>query len=89
MRGSKSSVSKAESYGAIGEFWDTHDSSEYVRDTDSVQFEVDISSELTYYPIDSALARRVDAEARAQGVRAADLIRRWVEEKVGEPAAPH
>jgi hypothetical protein len=50
MKISKSSISKAKSYREIGEFWDTHDLAEYWDQTELAEFEVDIQSEVTYYP---------------------------------------
>jgi len=44
----KSSISKAKSYKEIGEFWDTHDLTEYWDQTKKTSFEVDIESEVTY-----------------------------------------
>ena len=42
---SKSSISKAESYEEIGEFWDNHDLSEYWDKTRPANFDVDLNSE--------------------------------------------
>ncbi len=42
MSESKSSISQAQSYRGIGEFWDTHDLADYWEQTESVEFEVDI-----------------------------------------------
>ena len=55
MDRSKSSISKARSYKEIGEFWDEHDLAEYWEQTKPVEFEFDIQSEVTYYPLDSGL----------------------------------
>ncbi len=41
----KSSISEAESYGQIGEFWDAHDLSEVWDETEEVNFEIDLQSE--------------------------------------------
>lgn len=45
MKRNKSTVSKAESYTEIGEFWDSHDLEEHWEKTKSVTFEVDLRSE--------------------------------------------
>jgi hypothetical protein len=50
----RSSVSKARSYKEIGEFWDTHDLAEYWEQTQPIEFEVDVQSEVTY-PLDVTL----------------------------------
>jgi len=52
MSKGRSSVSKARSYLEIGQFWDTHDLADYWEQTHPVEFEVDIRSEVTYYPLD-------------------------------------
>ncbi len=55
MGKNKSSLSKARSYAAIGEFWDTHDLTEYWDQTKPADFEFDIRSEVTYYALESTL----------------------------------
>lgn len=42
MKKNKSSISKAESYEEIGDFWDKHDLGEYWGQTQEVEFETDI-----------------------------------------------
>lgn len=44
---SRSSISKAKSSLEIGEFWDTHDLTDYWDKTRPAQFEVDMQSEAT------------------------------------------
>jgi hypothetical protein len=44
MKG-KSSISKAQSYREIGEFWDAHDVTDYWDETKPVKFEVEITSQ--------------------------------------------
>ena len=56
MRKHKGSISKAESYKEIGEFWDTHDLTEFWGQTRKTSFEVDIESEVTYCSLDKMLA---------------------------------
>jgi len=38
----KSSISKASSYKEMGEFWDTHDTTDYEDQTYEVEFDVDL-----------------------------------------------
>jgi len=52
MNRDRSSISKARSYKEIGEFWDSHDLSDYWEQTQPVEFEIDIQHEVTYYPLD-------------------------------------
>ena len=68
MSENRSSISKAQSYKEIGEFWDTHDLSDYWDQTYPVEFEVDIQSEVTYYPLDTTLATKLRSIAKRRGV---------------------
>jgi hypothetical protein len=47
MRRSRSSISKAQTYEAIGAFWDTHDLADYWDQTEEVEFTVNIRRETT------------------------------------------
>jgi hypothetical protein len=49
MRKPKGSISKAKSYKEIGEFWDTHDLTEFLGQTKKTSFEVDIESEVKFF----------------------------------------
>lgn len=84
MSKNKSSVSHAATYKEIGEFWDTHDLSDYWDKTGEAGFEVDIESEITYFAVDSKLSEKVLEVARRRGVTADTLINLWVQEKLQE-----
>ena len=84
MKRGKSSISKAKSHKEIGEFWDTHDLSDFWDQTKRVKFEVGIESEITYYSLDKKLAREVQSIAQKRGVSADTLINLWVQEKIHE-----
>jgi hypothetical protein len=77
-----SSISEAQSYTDIGEFWDTHDLADYWDRTEPAEFEVDILSEITYYALDSKLSEDVRSLARKRGVSADTLLNLWVQEKL-------
>ncbi len=83
----RSSISKARSYKEIGEFWDTHDLADYGEQTQPVEFEVDIQSEVTYYPLDITLAAEVYSVAKRRGVSPETLLNLWVQEKLQEALA--
>ncbi|KAF5415608.1 MAG: hypothetical protein C5S48_05340 [Candidatus Methanogaster sp.] len=78
----ESSVSKAQSYIDIGEFWDTHDLADYWDRTEPAEFEVDLRSEITYYALDRKLSEDVRSLARKRGVSADTLLNLWVQEKL-------
>ena len=87
MSRSRSSISKARSYKEIGEFWDTHDLTEYWEQTQPVEFELDIQSEVTYYPLDVTLSASVLSIAKKRGVSPETLLNLWVQEKLQEEMA--
>ncbi len=82
MRKSKTSISNATSYEEIGEFWDSHDLSDYWDKTKPVDFDIDISSEVTYYPIEADLSERIASIAKRKGVSAEALLNLWLQERV-------
>ena len=84
MARNKSSLSKAASYQEIADFWDTHDLGEYWDKTKPVEFEVDIQSETTYYPVENALSKKIRTAAKKRGVSPETLLNLWVKEKLEE-----
>ena len=84
MSKGRSNVSKAKSYKEIGDFGDAHDLSDFWGQTQKVEFEVDIKSEITYYCLDKKLSEQVQSIAQKRGVSADTLINLWVQEKLQE-----
>ncbi|MGH7802018.1 MAG: CopG family antitoxin [Thermodesulfobacteriota bacterium] len=84
MKKTKNLISKAGSYREIGEFWDTHDLAEYWEQTKPVEFELDIQSEVTYYPLDKGLSAKIRFIAEQRGVSPETLLNLWVQEKLQE-----
>ncbi|MFQ5685955.1 MAG: CopG family antitoxin [Candidatus Scalindua sp.] len=82
MGKNKSSISKAESYKEISEFWDTHDLSDYWDETKEVKFDVNIELEKTYYAVDKTLSEQIEIVAKNRGVSADTLINLWIQEKL-------
>ncbi|ETX09283.1 MAG: hypothetical protein ETSY2_00430 [Candidatus Entotheonella gemina] len=79
----KSSVSNAETYQAIGAFWDEHDATEFGEQAD-VEFEVNIQSQRRYYPIDSQLSSKVKQVAQERGISEETLLNLWIQEKINQ-----
>ena len=88
ISGSKSTISQASSYKEIGDFWDTHDLADYWDQTEPVDFEVDIQSEVTYYALDKELSQMLSEVAEERGVSAGTLLNLWVQEKLWKDASP-
>jgi hypothetical protein len=87
MPKNKSSISKARSYKEIGEFWEVHELSDFWRKTKKVKFDVDIASEVTYYPIERDLSEKIQSLARTRGVSSDTLVNLWLEQKINEKAS--
>jgi hypothetical protein len=79
----KTSVSKARSYKDIGAFWDEHDATEFGEQSDA-EFEVDIQSQVRYYPIDNNFTNSIRKIAKKRGISEATLINLWVQEKLSQ-----
>ncbi|GIK71136.1 MAG: hypothetical protein BroJett021_01240 [Chloroflexota bacterium] len=79
-----SSISKADSCEAIGEFWDTHSLADYWNQTYEVEFEVRIPRCVR---IEANLFARIADEARRRGVSAETLVNLWIAERLLEKAA--
>lgn len=86
MRRNKSSLSEAQSYKEIGEFWDNHNLTDYWDETKAVEFEVEIESEATYFPVETGLSARLVSLAKQRGVSPETLLNLWIQEKVNEEA---
>ena len=85
MEKNKSSISNADSYKDIGEFWDTHDLDEFWEQTQPVEFETDLKTgSMYYYPLDSTLSEKLRSTAKQRGVSLATLLNVWVQEKLQE-----
>ena len=84
MKKSKSSVSRAASLKEIGEFWDTHDLSEFWEKTKETSFEVAIGSEVTYFALEKTLSQQIQAIAKERGVAPDTLVNLWIQEKLKE-----
>ena len=82
MKRSKTPISKATTYKEIAEFWDTHSLADYWDRTKPADFQVNLQSEVVYYPLARGLALQIRKMARQQGVRPETLLNIWVQEKL-------
>ena len=74
MSANRSSISQAQSYQEIGDFWGTHDVTDYWEETEPVEFEVDIQSEVRYCALERTLVKQVSKIARQRGVSVETLV---------------
>ena len=82
MKKNNTSISHAASYKEAGEFWDTHDLSEFWDKTKDANFEIDIQSESVYYAVDKSFSEQIQLIAPKRGISADTLINLWVQEKL-------
>jgi hypothetical protein len=82
MNENKSSISQARSYEEIGEFWDTHDITDYWDLTEAVEFEVNIESEITLLALEPSLASKTADLARRKGISLETLVNLWVKDRL-------
>ena len=87
MKKGKSSLSAADSYKGIGEFWDDHDLADCWDQTSAASFEVEIGSDTTYYAVEKKLAAEIQALASRRGVTTDTLLNLWLQEKLHEQKA--
>jgi len=75
-----SSISKADTLEKMGEFWDTHDFTEFDNpDTPDVNFDVSCS-----VPIEEELFFLVEQQAKLRGVTVETLVNMWLQQKLAE-----
>ena len=84
MKKNKSTISHAESYREIGEFWDENDLSDFWEQTEPVEFEVEITSKKRYFPVEVNLSERISDIAANRGVSPETLLNLWLQERVSE-----
>jgi hypothetical protein len=78
MAENKSSISQANSYEAIGEFWDTHDFTDFDDpQRPDVQFEIHDTVR-----IEAGLLTTLEKVAAERGVSTETLVNLWLLEKV-------
>jgi len=77
-----SSISKADSDDKIGEFWDTHDFTEFDTDAPDAEFEV-----ISTVPVQLELLNDIEKHAAKRGVKAEKLVNHWLQQNIDEEAA--
>lgn len=79
-----SSISKANTDEKIGEFWDTHDFTEY-DDPNAPDVEFESVHSVT---IEAELFRALQEQAQQRGVHVETLVNLWLQQKLTEHALP-
>ncbi len=84
MAEDRSSISQADSYQAIGEFWDTHDFTDF-DDPARPDEEFEIQDTVR---IEAGLLTAIEKLAYARGVSSETLVNLWLQEKLQTMISP-
>jgi hypothetical protein len=78
-----SSISQADTLKNMGEFWDTHDFTDFDnQETPDVEFQIACA-----VPIELDLLSAVEHQARLRGVQVETLINLWLQQKLAEQSS--
>jgi hypothetical protein len=69
-----------------GEFWDSHDLTDYLEQTKEVKIETNIQRRVFLTALEPTLAQQLTEIAHKQGISTETLINVWLKEKVEETA---
>jgi predicted DNA binding CopG/RHH family protein len=71
-----------------GEFWDTHDTTDYEEYMRPVHFEVDLKRSVHEVRIADEVLREVSKVARRQGLKTETLINLWLQQRLATNGKP-
>ena len=74
-----SSISKADTDEKIGDFWDTHDFTDFDTGAPDVEFSVSFA-----VPVEVELLGAIEIEAKRHGVNIETLVNLWLQQKLAE-----
>jgi hypothetical protein len=77
-----SSTSKTDSDEKIGEFWDSHDLTEFDTDAPDAEFEI-----ISTVPVQLELLTEIEKQANKRGVKVETLVNQWLRQRLDEDAA--
>ena len=67
------------------EFWGTHDFTDYLDDSQIVDFNTsDIQSSKIYFHVETDMAKKIRAIAKRKGISGTTLLNSWIREKLRE-----
>ncbi len=79
----KTSISKADTFEEIGEFWDKHSLADYWDQTEKVEFKI-CAVRRHRITIEPELYDKISSSSRIRGVQPETLINLWLTEKLEE-----
>jgi hypothetical protein len=87
MNDAKSSISQAETYQEIGEYWDSHELIEIENENQSADFVISGHKNTKYYPVEKMISEKLHIVAQKRGISAEILVNLWLQEKITQEAA--
>lgn len=75
----KSPISKADTLEKMGEFWDTHDFTEFDTNAPDAAFEITCA-----VPVEIDLLSAVEKQAHLRGINVETLVNLWLQQKLAE-----
>ncbi len=75
----QTSVSKAKTNEEIGEFWDSHDFTDFDTNVPDIEYTVSFA-----VPVEVELLSAIEKEARKHGVKVETLVNLWLQQKLAE-----
>ena len=80
----RSTLSQAQSYRELTQFWESHDLSDYWAQTQPEEFEVAYQIEVTYFALKKSLATKLSEIAQLREVAEETLLNTWVRDRLQE-----
>lgn len=71
-----------ESYEAAAEFWDTHDTTDYLDEFRTVEVTTELRARHFEIEIDEAIARDLHAQAKTKGIKVGELASRLLRQQL-------
>ena len=82
MKKNKSSISKTGSYEKIGDFWSSHDLTDFDNEIKKASFDIEIKSDRTYCVVDKRISNELQLLANKRGVSPDVLVNLFLQEKL-------
>jgi len=79
----RSSISNAERYQDIGDYWDQHDATES-GEQEPAEFDVNLVSQRHYFAIDHELCMKIRILAERHGISDETLVNLFLRERIEE-----
>jgi hypothetical protein len=86
MKKNKRVSLKSRSYLRRGEFWDSHDLSDYWEKTKPVHFDVRLETERSYFGVEKKLSEKIFRIAKERGISSHTMVNLLLQEQLAKTA---